>query len=162
MIICLGVGFFVFFGELSLLIANFNSQCSTKQRRHRIGSLLSTELIASVVICGALLMAIRTILVFTRDVADLRPKLSKIESALDRIRDRMADNKELVSTLSKEVAPIEDLEGKMRAHYEAIQEQEREAEKKNIENEEDELSGRKRRIQRKKMGFGESENENLA
>jgi hypothetical protein len=162
MIICLGVGFFVFFGELSLLIANFNSQCSTKQRRHRIGSLLSTELIASVVICGALLMAIRTILVFTRDVADLRPKLSKIESALDRTRDRMADNKELVSTLSKEVAPIEDLEGKMRAHYEAIQEQEREAEKKNIENEEDELSGRKRRIQRKKMGFGESENEDLA
>ena len=133
MIICLGVGFFVFFGELSLLIANFNSQCSTKQRRHRIGSLLSTELIASVVICGALLMAIRTILVFTRDVADLRPKLSKIESALDRIRDRMADNKELVSTLSKEVAPIEDLEGKMRAHYEGLQEQERNAEKKKIE-----------------------------
>ncbi len=107
-------------------------------------------------------MAIRTILGFTRDVADLRPKLSKIESTLDRIRDRMKDNKELVGTLSKEVAPIEDLEGKMRAHYEAIQEQEREAEKKNIEAEEDEQSGRKRRIQRKKMGFGENENEELA
>lgn len=141
---------------------SFNSQCSTQQRRHRIGSVLSTELIASVVICGALLMAIRTILGFTRDVADLRPKLSKIESTLDRIRDRMKDNKELVGTLSKEVAPIEDLEGKMRAHYEAIQEQEREAEKKNIEAEEDEQSGRKRRIQRKKMGFGENENEELA
>jgi predicted nucleic acid-binding Zn-ribbon protein len=107
-------------------------------------------------------MAIRTILGFTRDLADLRPKLSKIESTLDRIRDRMKDNKELVGTLSKEVAQIEDLEGKMRAHYEAIQEQEREAEKKNIEAEEDEQSGRKRRIQRKKMGFGEDGNEELA
>ena len=92
---------------------------------------------------------------FTRDLGDLRPKLSKIESILGRVRDGMKDNKERVSTLSEEIAPIEDLEGKMRAHYEGIQEQERNAEKKKIE--EEEQSGRKRRIQRKKMGFGENE-----
>ena len=45
----------------------------------------------------------------------------------------------------------------MRAHYEGIQEQERNAEKKKIEEEEKEQSGRKRRIQRKMMGFGEKE-----
>ena len=67
------------------------------------------ELIASVVICGALFMAIRTILDFTRDLGDLRPKLSKIESILARFRDGMKDNKERVGTLSKEIAPIEDL-----------------------------------------------------
>jgi hypothetical protein len=101
-------------------------------------------------------MAIRTILGFTRDLGDLRPKLSKIESILGRVRDGTKDNTERVSTLSEEIAPIEDIEGKMRAHYEGIQEQERNAEKKKIE-EEEEQSGRKRRIQRKKMGFGENE-----
>ena len=136
---------------------SFRSQCLTKQRRHRIGSLLSTELIASVVICGTLFMAIRTILGFTRDLGDLRPKLSKIESILDRIRDGMKDNKERVGTLSEQIAPIEDLEGKMRAHYEGIQEQDRNEEKRKIAEEEEEQSGRKRRIQRKKMGFGENE-----
>ena len=138
-------------------ITSFRSQCLTKQRRHRIGSLLSTELIASVVICGTLFMAIRTILGFTRDLGDLRPKLSKIESLLGRVRDGMKDNTERVSTLSEEIAPIEDLEGKMRAHYEGIQEQDRNEEKKKIAEEEEEQSGRKRRIQRKKMGFGEHE-----
>ena len=93
---------------------------------------------------------------FTRDLGDLRPKLSKIESILGRVRDGTKDNTERVSTLSEEIAPIEDIEGKMRAHYEGIQEQERNAEKKKIE-EEEEQSGRKRRIQRKKMGFGENE-----
>ena len=101
-------------------------------------------------------MAIGTILGFTRDLGDLRPKLSKIESLLGRVRDGIKDNTERVSTLSEEIAPIEDIEGKMRAHYEGIQEQERNAEKKKIE-EEEEQSGRKRRIQRKKMGFGEHE-----
>ena len=93
---------------------------------------------------------------FTRDLGDLRPKLSKIESILGRVRDGTKDNTERVSTLSEEIAPIEDIEGKMRAYYEGIQEQERNAEKKEIE-EEEEQSGRKRRIQRKKMGFGENE-----
>jgi hypothetical protein len=102
-------------------------------------------------------MAIRTILGFTRDLGDLRPKLSKIESILGRVRDGTKDNTERVSTLSEEIAPIEDIEGKMRAHYEGIQEQERNAEKKKIKEEEEEQSGRKRRIQRKKMGFGENE-----
>ena len=54
-------------------------------------------------------MAIRMILGFTCDLGDLRPKLSKIESILARFRDGMKDNKERVGTLSKEIAPIEDL-----------------------------------------------------
>lgn len=107
-------------------------------------------------------MAIRTILGFTRDAGELRPKLSAIENTLDRIRSMMKDNKELVGSLSKEVAPIRDLEGKMRAHFEAMQEMVMIAEKKKIAEEEEAESGRARRIQRKKMGFGETETEELS
>ena len=106
-------------------------------------------------------MAIRTILGFTRTVAELRPKLSQIENTLNRVREGMKENKELVDNLSTEVTPIRDLEGKMRGHYEDMQELQLNEEKKKLAEEEAE-TGRKRRIQRKKMGFGESETEELA
>ena len=107
-------------------------------------------------------MAIRTILGFTRTVAELRPKLSQIENTLNRVREGMKENKELVDNLSTEVTPIRDLEGKMRGHYEDMQELQLNEEKKKLAEEEEAETGRKRRIQRKKMGFGESETEELA
>ena len=152
----------VFFVLLHDQLPLFVAVVSAKHRRPPIGSLLSTELITSVIICGAFFMSIRTILGFTRDVGDLRPKLSKLENTLDRVRDGMKDNKDRVGILSKEVNPIQELEGKMRAHYEEMQEIEMEAEKQKIAEEEEEQTGRQRRIQRKKMGFGETESEELA
>ena len=106
-------------------------------------------------------MAIRTILGFTRDIEDLRPKLFKIENTLERIRTVMKDNKERVGILSVEVAPIEDLEGRMRSHYEAMQELELAAEKRKIAEEENEQSSRSHRIKRKRMGFGADDADEL-
>ena len=102
-------------------------------------------------------MSIRTILGFTRDIEDLRPKLFKIENTLERIRTVMKDNKERVGILSVEVAPIEDLEGRMRSHYEAMQELELAAEKRKIAEEENEQSSRSHRITRKRKDFGEDD-----
>ena len=67
----------------------------------------------------------------------------------------MKANKVIVDNLSKEVAPIQDLEGKMREHYEDMQELQLNEEKRKIAEEEE--TGRKRRIQRKKMGYGEGD-----
>ena len=106
-------------------------------------------------------MSIRTILGFTRDIEDLRPKLFKIENTLERIRTEVKDNKERVGILSVEVAPIEDLEGRMRSHYEAMQELELAAEKRKIAEEENEQSGSNHRIQSKRKGFGEDNADEL-
>ena len=122
-----------------------------------IGSLLSTELIASVNICGAFFVAIRTIMGFTRDVSELRPKLVQLENTHARLRETLTTNKELVGNLSQEVEPIHDLETKMRAHYEVMQDLQLEDEKQRLAAEEEADTGRKRRVQRKKMGFGESD-----
>ena len=73
----------------------------------------------------------------------------------------MKANKEIVDNLTKEVAPIQDLEGKMREHYEDMQELQLNEEKRKIAEEEEEETGRKRRIQRKKMGYGESDTAEL-
>ena len=73
----------------------------------------------------------------------------------------MKANKEIVDNLTKEVAPIQDLEGKMCEHYEDMQELQLNEEKRKIAEEEEEKTGRKRRIQRKKMGYGESDTAEL-
>ena len=106
-------------------------------------------------------MSIRTILGFTRDIEDLRPKLFKIENTLERTLTGMKDNKERVGILSVEVAPIEDLEGRMRSHYEAMQELELTAEKREIAEEENEQSSPSYRITRKRMDFGEDDADEL-
>jgi hypothetical protein len=73
----------------------------------------------------------------------------------------MKDNKEHVGILSVDVFPIEDLEGGMRSHFEAMQELELAAEKRKIAEEENEQSGRSHRIKRKRMGFGADDADEL-
>ena len=94
---------------------------------------------------------------FTRDVSELRPKLVQLENTLTRLREALANNKELVGNLSQEVEPRRDLETKMRAHFEVMQDLLLEDEKERLAAEEEADTGRKRRVQRKKMGFGEND-----
>ena len=94
---------------------------------------------------------------FTRDVSELRPKLVQLENTLTRLREALANNEELVGNLSQEVEPRRDLETKMRAHFEVMQDLQLEDEKQRLAAEEEADTGRKRRVQRKKMGFGEND-----
>ena len=125
-----------------------------KQRRQTIDSLISDELVASIIICGTFFMVIRTIMGFTKDISELRPKLIQLENTLDRMRTTLTDSKELVGNLSQEVEPIQDLEGKMRAHYEIMQDIQLEDEKKRLaaEAEAEAETGRKMRTGRKQIG----------
>ena len=87
----------------------------------------------------------------------IRPKLVQLENTLTRLREALANNKELVGNLSQEVEPRQDLETKMRAHFEVMQDLQLEDEKQRLATEEEADTGRKRRVQRKKMGFGEND-----
>ena len=91
---------------------------------------------------------------FTKDVSELRPKLIQLENTLDRMRATLTDNKELAANLSQKVEPIQDLEGKMRAHYEIMQDLQLEDEKKRLaaEAEAEAGTGRKMRTERKEIG----------
>ena len=91
---------------------------------------------------------------FTKDVSELRPKLTQLENTLDRIRTTLTDNKELVGNLSQEVEPIQELERKMRAHYGVMQDLQLEDEKRRLaaEAEAEAGTGRKMRTERKEIG----------
>jgi chromosome segregation ATPase len=117
--------------------------------------ILSTEVIAGILIIASFGMCIRSILHFTREAAVLQPKLGDIERELVKWREGMADKKAAVEKLNKEVAPLREAEAKMRLYYESMKEMELNHEKKKMKEQEKEQSDRQRRIQRKKMGFGE-------
>jgi len=116
-------------------------------------AILTTEVLAGILIIGAFAMGIRSTLHFSKGAADLRPKLTEVERNLKRLRDGMGDRKKAVAELTQAVAPIKEQETQMRLYYEQAQEMNIEHEKREQADSEEEEAGRKRRIQRKKMGY---------
>ena len=114
---------------------------------------LSTEVIAGVLILAALGMAMRSIIHFSKEAATLRPRLAEADRELNKLREGMEDRRKAVKKLADQVAPIKELENKMRLYFEGLQEQQAEIGKKLQEQEERKERERQKRIKRKKMGF---------
>lgn len=114
---------------------------------------LSTEVIAGIIIIGALVMSVRSILMFTRQASEMAPKLQKLDMALTKIRDGMDEKKKIVKDLSVIVDPLRAREGKIRAYYEEIKNIELNDERETASKEEKDEAEKRKRIQRKKMGF---------
>jgi len=74
---------------------------------------LSTEVIAGVLIVASLAMAVRSILFFTRESTGIAPKLMKIEADLERWRGGMGDKKKIVADLTEIVDPLREREGRL-------------------------------------------------
>ena len=72
---------------------------------------LSTEVVAGIIIVGALVMTVRSILMFTGEMA---PKVQKLDMMLNKIRDGMAEKKKTVKDLAVIIDPLRAREGKLR------------------------------------------------
>lgn len=124
-----------------------------------LDSILSTEVIAGIIIIGAFAMCIRSILAFTNQATELRPKLTEIERHLNNLREGMQGRKDKVGKLTVVVAPLKDREGRMRSYYDQMKKLELDEEEQQMAAQAEEESKRQRRIQRKKMGYEEEEDE---
>ncbi len=115
---------------------------------------LSTEVIAGVLIVASLAMAVRSILFFTRESTGIAPRLMKIESDLEKWRGGMGDKKQIVADLTVVVDPLREREGRLRMYYDSLKNMEVDHEKNEAKESEEQEQARKKRVQRKKMGFG--------
>ena len=115
---------------------------------------LSTEVIAGVLIVASLAMAVRSILFFTRESTGIAPKLMKIESDLEKWRAGMGDKKKIVQDLTVIVDPLREREGRLRMYYDSLKNMEVDHQKNEAKAGEEQEQARKKRVQRKKMGFG--------
>lgn len=115
--------------------------------------ILSTQVIAGILVVSALVMSVRSILYFTREASGMAPRLQKIEMDLAKLRDSMGAKREVVRELTQVVDPLKEREGRLRAYFEHLKnlelDHDREAAQKTAKDEEE----KRRRIQRKKMGF---------
>ena len=114
---------------------------------------LSAEVVAGIIIVGALVMTVRSILIFTRQAGEMAPKVQKIDLALNKIRDGMNEKKKSVKDLAVIVDPLRKRESRLRDYFEKIKNIELAYERESTEKEEKDEAEKRKRIQRKKMGF---------
>ncbi len=118
-----------------------------------LDTILSTEVIAGIIIIAAFALCIRSILTFTNQATELRPKLTTIEGSLTKLREGMQGRKDKVEKLNTVVSPLKDREGRMRSYFDLMKKLELDNEKELMAAQATEESKRTRRIQRKKMGY---------
>jgi hypothetical protein len=116
-------------------------------------AILSSETISGILIIGTLMMAVRSILVFSREAATIAPRLQKVDLELNKRRDSMAEKKAVVKELTEIVDPLTYQEGKLRAYHEVLRDIELSHDRSETEKGEMDEEAKRKRIQRKKMGF---------
>ena len=115
--------------------------------------ILSTEVICGIMIAAALIMGVRSILMFSRQAAEIAPKILKLDANLSRIRDSMESRKKSVKDLTVIVDPLRIQEGRIRDYFDKIKNMELDHERESADQEEKDEAEKRKRIQRKKMGF---------
>ena len=115
--------------------------------------ILSTEVIAGIIIAATLIMGVRSMLMFSRQAAQMAPKLQKLESNLSRIQDSMVIRKKSVKDLTVVVDPLREQEGRIREYHEKLKNMELTHERESADQEEKDEAAKRKRIQRKKHGL---------
>ena len=115
--------------------------------------ILSTEVIAGILVVASLAMTVRSILFFTREASGMSPRLMKIEADLTKFRGGMDERKKVVAALDTVVTPLRERDERLRDYYDGLRNMELEHDRAEQESEEEEEDARKKRVQRRKMGF---------
>ena len=120
---------------------------------HVLDIILSTEVIAGIIIVASVAMTVRSVLMFTHEASGMSLKLLKLDSELEKHKEGMDGKKTAVKELTVVVDPLKDREGKLRGYYDALKNMELAHDKANAAAEEHKQEERRKRVQRKKLGF---------
>ena len=104
-----------------------------------------------VITIGAFAMSVRSIITFSNEVTELRPKLTEIERRLNRVRDGMQSHQAKVDKLSESVRPLKQQEHSLRSYYDEIKRLELDMEREKLVSEQDKEGKKELNIQRKKL-----------
>jgi len=115
--------------------------------------LLSPQVVASIIILAMLILSIRSVLLYTRNAAALRPRLLHLDRELRKRHEGAAEKRKAVEALTRQLAPLRAQETALRDYYEELRELEREEEKKDLAKHQEEEAERRLRITRRKMGL---------
>ncbi len=115
--------------------------------------LLTPQVISCIIILGMLILTIRSILLYSRHLSELQPRLHQLDRELARRLEGMGDRRKAVADLAAQVNPLEAKESVLRAYYEELRDLEAQEEKRALAQQQAYEAEKKVRISRKKMGI---------
>ena len=122
-----------------------------------LNSLLTLEAGASVLMVGALAIVVRSFLLYSKEASELQPKLNRVNKELNRLREKIEPKKKLISQLNKEIVPLREKEKEFDDFFQTLRQVELDEEKKEVAEERESSADKKRKLQRRRMGFGDSD-----
>ncbi|MBI2502768.1 MAG: hypothetical protein HYW07_05990 [Candidatus Latescibacteria bacterium] len=115
--------------------------------------LLTPQVISGIILLGMLILTIRSILLYTRHLSELQPRLHHLDREVNRRQESMADRKKVVATLALALAPLQEREQSLRSYYEELRNIEAEEEKRALAQQQVYEAEKKVRIARKNLGI---------
>ena len=118
-----------------------------------IKGFLATEVLASIVMLGAIALVVRSYLHYAKNASELGPKLTDLQAQLVKLRRHIEPKRKAVSELTNVVQPLKEQADRFNQYYEKLRGLKLESEKMAVTNTESEEADKQRRLQRKRMGF---------
>ena len=84
--------------------------------------IISTEVITGIISLGAISMSVSCIIEFSKEVRELLPKLTAVESKLNRLRDGKESSQSTVAELSELISPLKQRESNLQSYYDEMKE----------------------------------------
>ena len=84
--------------------------------------IMSTELVAGIISLGAISMSVSCIIIFSKEVRNLQPKLTAVDSKLNRLRDGKEGSQSTVAELSELISPLMQQESNLQSYYDEMKE----------------------------------------
>ena len=84
--------------------------------------IISTEVITGIISLGAISMSVICIIEFSKEVRELLPKLTAVESKLNRLRDGKESSQSTVAELSELISSLKQKESNLQSYYDEMKE----------------------------------------
>ena len=84
--------------------------------------IISTEVVTGLISLGAISMSVSCIIAFSKEVSGLLPKLTAVESKLNRLRDGKESSQSTVAELSELISPLKQKEANLQSYFDEIKE----------------------------------------
>ena len=84
--------------------------------------IINTEVVTGIISLGAISMSVSCIIVFSKEFRELLPKLTAVESKLNRLRDGKESSQSTVAELNELLSPLKQKESNLQSYYDEVKE----------------------------------------
>ena len=113
--------------------------------------ILSTEVIAGLIILSAISMSVRSLTAFSNTLSELRPKLAEVDRRIDHVSDGMEGNQSKLAHLSELVSPLKKQETNLKSYYSQIRKLEFQLEREKLVSEQSKEERKDLNIRRRNL-----------